>query len=182
MTDITLVIGGCRSGKSDHALVLAEAMPAADRIFVATCVPRDKEMRERVARHQRVRSAAWKTIEAPVDLAATLIEASRPDRILLVDCLTLWVNNLLALSEEVEDLRRHGLELVAALKQTRGPVVIVTNEVGCGIVPENRIARLFRDVVGWVNQAVAACADRVVWTVAGIPVTVKGDPGGAREA
>ena len=174
MTDITLVIGGCRSGKSEHALALAEEISQSDRVFVATCVPHDDEMKDRVARHQRDRDAAWKTVEAPVDLAAAIHNHGRAGRVLLIDCLTLWVSNLMGISEDPDTLRGYAADLVRALEQSRCPVVIVTNEVGCGIVPENRLARLFRDVVGWINQAVAAGADRVVWTVAGIPVTVKG--------
>ena len=174
MKDITLVIGGCRSGKSDHALALAEEISPDGRVFVATCVPHDDEMKDRVARHRRERSPTWATVEVPVDLAATVAEQSRTGRVLLVDCLTLWVSNLMGLSEDPDILRGYAADLVRALGQSGCPVVVVTNEVGCGIVPENRLARLFRDVVGWANQAVAASADRVVWTVAGIPVTVKG--------
>ena len=179
MSNITLVIGGCRSGKSSHALDLAETTSHSDRVFVATCVPHDDEMKDRVARHQRDRNATWQTVEAPVDLPAVIHDHARPGGVLLIDCLTLWVSNLMGISEDPDVLRGYAADLVRALKQSRGPVVIVTNEVGCGIVPENRLARLFRDVVGWVNQAVAAGADRVVWTVAGIPVTIKGDGKGA---
>jgi adenosylcobinamide kinase/adenosylcobinamide-phosphate guanylyltransferase len=143
-------------------------------VFVATCVPHDEEMRERVARHRRLRSASWSTVDVPVDLADAVIEHSGNARVLLVDCLTLWVSNLMVRSEDPQTLRGHIAALVQALSRSRCPVVLVTNEVGCGIVPENRLARLFRDVVGWANQAVAGCADRVVWTVAGIPVTIKG--------
>lgn len=174
MKDITLVIGGCRSGKSDIALSLAEEISDNGRVFVATCVPHDKEMKDRVARHRRERSPTWTAVEVPVNLAATVAEQSRSGKVLLVDCLTLWVSNLMATCEDPDVLRGIVLEMVSTLEQSRCPVVVVSNEVGCGIVPENRLARLFRDVVGWANQAVAASADRVVWSVAGIPVTIKG--------
>jgi len=174
LSDITLVIGGCRSGKSEHALSLAERLSATQRVFVATCIPHDAEMRDRVTRHQRERSRSWTTVEAPLDLAGAVARHARPGAVLLIDCLTLWVSNLLGTSEDPDLLRGRAAELVNALSQSRGPVVLVTNEVGAGIVPENRLARLFRDVVGWTNQAVAGCADRVVWTVAGIPLTIKG--------
>jgi adenosylcobinamide kinase/adenosylcobinamide-phosphate guanylyltransferase len=178
LTDITLVIGGCRSGKSEQALALAESLASAERVFVATCVPNDEEMKDRVARHRRDRSATWTTVEEPLDLAAAVARHARPGRVLLVDCLTLWISNLMAVSEDADVLRGRADELVRALEESRCPVVLVSNEVGCGIVPENRLARLFRDVVGWTNQAVATCAERVVWCVAGIPVTVKGTQGG----
>ena len=173
MTDITLVTGGCRSGKSDNALALAEDISESGRVFVATCIPHDTEMKDRVARHRRERSATWDTVEAPLDLAAAVAEHSRPGRVLLVDCLTLWVSNLMGASEDPEILRGHVDDLVKALEQSRCPVVVVSNEVGCGIVPENRLARLFRDVAGSVNQRVAAVVDTVIWMVAGIPVKVK---------
>jgi adenosylcobinamide kinase/adenosylcobinamide-phosphate guanylyltransferase len=174
LSDITLVIGGCRSGKSEHALAVAESVANSQRVFVATCVPHDAEMEDRVARHRRERSRSWDTVEAPLDLAGAVARHARPGAVLLIDCLTLWVSNLMGTSEDPDVLRGHTADLVDALSRAGGPVVLVTNEVGCGIVPENRLARLFRDVVGWTNQAVAACADRVVWTVAGIPVTIKG--------
>lgn len=173
MTEITLVIGGCRSGKSEQALAIAQAHASATRVFIATCVPHDAEMKDRVARHRRERDPSWVTVEAPLELAEAVSRHAREDAVVLVDCLTLWVSNLMGRCEDPDRLRRQAAELADALARSRGPVVVVTNEVGCGIVPENRLARLFRDVVGWTNQAVAACADRVVWTVAGIPVTIK---------
>ena len=167
-----LVTGGCRSGKSGHALALAEAM-GSKRIFVATCVPHDDEMRDRVARHQRDRSEAWHTLEIPVALADAVDTHSASADVMLIDCLTLWLSNLLMETEDVGEIRAHIDRLAQAVKQAPGSVVLVSNEVGAGIVPENRIARLYRDLAGWTNQAMAAACDRVVWTVAGIPVTIK---------
>jgi adenosylcobinamide kinase / adenosylcobinamide-phosphate guanylyltransferase len=173
-----LVIGGCRSGKSRHALSLAEAA-GPRRIFVATCVPRDDEMRDRVARHRQERSAAWRTLEIPVELAGAIDAHGASADVMLIDCLTLWLNNLLMETEDGDRLRQHIDRLAEAVRRAPGSLVLVSNEVGAGIVPENRLARLYRDLAGWTNQAVAAVCDRVVWTVAGIPVTIKPDRSGA---
>ena len=171
---ITLVIGGCRSGKSRYALELAQALPARRRVYLATCVPRDGEMAERVRRHRAERGAGWITREEPRDLVAVVGEEAGPHQVLLVDCLTLWVSNLLLEHECEEAVTQAADALVGALAKAPGPVILVSNEVGLGIVPDNRLARLFRDCAGQVNQAVAACAGTVVWSVAGIPVAIKG--------
>jgi adenosylcobinamide kinase/adenosylcobinamide-phosphate guanylyltransferase len=176
---ITLVIGGCRSGKSRHAQQLAEEA-APRRIYVATCVPRDPEMHDRVRRHRKARDDSWQTLESPLDLTGVIREQARPGVSLLVDCLTLWVTNLLLEAGEpdagrVETAAR---DLVAGLGAAKGPVFLVSNEVGQGIVPGNALARSFRDCAGLINQEVAAAAGRVVWMVAGIPVVVK--PSGGR--
>ena len=167
-----LVLGGCRSGKSGHALALAEAA-GPRRIFVATCVPHDDEMRDRVARHQAERSDAWRTLEIPVDLAEAIDTHGASADVILIDCLTLWLNNLLMETEDVAAIRQCIDGLADAVRRASGTMVLVSNEVGAGIVPENRLARLYRDLAGWTNQAMAAVCDRVVWTVAGIPVTIK---------
>jgi len=171
-TEKILVLGGCRSGKSDHALNLAENM-GSRRIFVATCVPHDDEMRNRVKRHQAERSDAWQTLEVPVDLSGAIADHSPLADVILVDCLTLWLNNLLMETEDVEGIREHIDQLAQAVQNAPNAIVLVSNEVGAGIVPENRLARLYRDLAGWTNQAMAAVCDRVIWTVAGIPVTIK---------
>ena len=171
-TDKILVLGGCRSGKSSHALKLAEGM-GNRRVFVATCVPHDEEMQARVDRHRRERGDAWKTLEIPVNLAEAIGAHSLAADVILVDCLTLWLSNLLMQTQDSQQIRRHIDNLVDAVKTAPLAVILVSNEVGAGIVPENRLARLYRDLAGWTNQAVAAACDRVVWTVAGIPVTIK---------
>ncbi len=167
-----LVLGGCRSGKSSHALQLAEAM-GRRRVFVATCVPHDDEMQGRVDRHRRERSDTWRTLEIPVNLAEAIHAHSPAADVMLVDCLTLWLNNLLMQTQDTVKIRRRIDELAETVKTAPHPVILVSNEVGSGIVPENRLARLYRDLAGWTNQTVAAACDRVVWTVAGIPVTIK---------
>lgn len=167
------VIGGCRSGKSRHALELAEQMPGTRKVFVATCVPRDEEMHQRVSRHRQERSSSWITLEVPVRLADTISQKSGECDLMLIDCLTLWMSNLLLETEDFEAIDGHVTALTRALAVARCPVILVSNEVGTGIVPENRLARLFRDATGFSNQKVAGCADEVIWMVAGIPVKIK---------
>ena len=173
MKETVLILGGCRSGKSGYALELAAGMAAKNKYFMATCVPHDAEMKQRVARHQAERSARWTTIEVPLMLAEAIRGNSQMGNLIVVDCLTLWASNLM-----VEDNGSEGAEaavqrLTLAIEAARCPVILVSNEVGAGIVPENRLARQFRDNIGLINQRVAACVDRVILTVAGIPVTIK---------
>ncbi len=174
MKEIVLVIGGCRSGKSRYALELAKRIPGEIRIFIATCVPKDKEMEMRIARHKEERDKSWSTIEVPIRLPEAIIEYSRKSDLILVDCLTLWISNLILDNNDV-DISEAALRLTKLLKDAQCPVIMVSNEVGTGIVPENDLARLFRDAAGIVNQNVAACSDRVIWMVAGIPVPIKGN-------
>ena len=167
-----MIIGGCRSGKSGHALHLADPL-AENKIFMATCVPRNKEMKQRVLHHQKQRNPNWKTLEVPIFLSEAIRENSGPGHVILVDCLTLWINNLLLEKYDPENIDRNIQKLVQSLEKTECPVILVSNEVGTGIVPENRLARLFRDVAGFANQKIGASVDRVIWMVAGIPVEIK---------
>ncbi len=169
------VLGGCRSGKSSYALETAQKFSGNKKVFIATCVPRDDEMQLRVARHQQERSRHWHTVEAPLHLSEAIVEAGGKASVLLVDCLTLWVNNLLMENYNSEQILDQVQSLTRAVSSVTCPVILVSNEVGTGIVPENKLARLYRDLVGSTNQAVAECVDQVIWTVAGIPVTIKGD-------
>ena len=161
--DLIFVLGGARSGKSVYAEALVTALPGP-WAYVATGQAFDAEMAARVAEHQARRAAGWRTVEAPLDLAAAL---AVPEPV-LVDCLTLWVSNLM-LAEREPDWPG----LCAALDGRRAPTVIVSNEVGLGIVPDNAMARAFRDLAGRLNQQVAARADRVIFMVAGLPMVVK---------
>lgn len=179
MGAITLVLGGARSGKTRHALALCDARVAAEGlspVYVATAEALDDEMRDRIARHRAERGPQWRTVEAPRDLAGAIRREASPETILLVDCLTLWLSNLLAGGPDAgaPDLDAATTELVAALGEAAGPVVLVSNEVGLGIVPENALARAFRDEAGRVNQAVAAAADRVDFVAAGLTLPLKG--------
>lgn len=173
MNETIFVIGGCRSGKSRHAQDLAESMPGDRKLFLATCVPRDEEMRDRVRKHQEDRGHRWTALETPVKVADAVREQSPKFDAILLDCLTLWMSNLLMETRDETALESEIQELIDALTAAKCPVIVVSNEVGTGIVPENALARQYRDLVGFTNQRVAASADRVVWTVAGIPVPIK---------
>jgi adenosylcobinamide kinase/adenosylcobinamide-phosphate guanylyltransferase len=168
------VLGGCRSGKSGYALETAQQFSGADKIFIATCIPYDDEMKQRVARHQEERSRTWQTVEAPIHLPAAIAETGQEAGVILVDCLTLWINNLLMEKQNSEQILDQVQGLTKAVEAAACPIILVSNEVGTGIVPENKLARLYRDLIGSANQAVAECADQVIWMVAGIPVTIKG--------
>lgn len=170
---IVLVLGGCRSGKSSYALAHAESFFGERNLFIATCVPNDPEMKARVARHQAERDAAWSAVEVPVDLAETIGKESRRCNVILIDCLTLWMSNLFGRTNRQEDIDAYVARLTDALDTATCPVILVSNEVGGGIVPDNALARSYRDAVGWMNQAVAKVAERVVLTVAGIPIDIK---------
>jgi len=169
----TFVIGGCRSGKSRQALELAEKISGSKRIFIATCMPFDDEMKQRIERHKRERDKSWKTVEAPVELSAAINENSREGDVIIIDCLTLWINNLLMEIENPDVINKCIHKLILAIKEAKCPIILISNEVGAGIVPENKLARKFRDIAGFTNQKVAECADSVIWMIAGIPVSIK---------
>ncbi len=173
MKKTTLIIGGSRSGKSRHALRLAEQVSGDRKIFVATCVPQDDEMTQRVTRHQAERGSVWVTLEVPVALADAIAENSSKADVILIDCLTLWISNLFMETDDTRMIDDRVGALEEALSHAQCPVLLVSNEVGTGIVPENRLARQFRDMAGFTNQRIAECADEVIWMVAGIPVTIK---------
>jgi adenosylcobinamide kinase/adenosylcobinamide-phosphate guanylyltransferase len=167
---LTLVLGGARAGKSRHAEALVEA--AADcGTYCATAEAGDDEMAARIAAHRARRGAFWHTIEAPLALAETIIAETRPERPLLIDCLTLWLSNLMHADASL-DPAFAGLR--AALRDAGGPVVLVSNEVGLGLVPQTRLGRDFRDAAGHLNQEMATLADRVVFVAAGLPLVLKG--------
>lgn len=166
--ELALVLGGARSGKSRFAEGLL-ARHAPPWLYVATAEAGDAEMVTRIAAHKARRGTDWMTREAPRDLVGALAEPG--DRPVLVDCLTLWLSNLM-LADAAVDAEISRLE--QALEKARAPVVLVANEVGSGIVPDNALARRFRDLQGQLNQRLAARADRVVLVVAGLPLFVKG--------
>jgi adenosylcobinamide kinase/adenosylcobinamide-phosphate guanylyltransferase len=167
---LTFVLGGARSGKSRYAESLVAALPAP-WIYVATAEAGDDEMRARIAAHRARRGADWRTIEAPRDLCGALAACGSAPA--LLDCLTLWLSNLMLAEADIEAEIKG---LVAALAAAAAPVVVVANEVGSGIVPEFPLGRKFRDLQGTLNQRIAARADRVVLMVAGLPLLIKANP------
>lgn len=176
MNSATLIIGGCRSGKSGHAIKLAESQHGRRKMFIATCVPHDAEMSDRVKRHQQERDRSWQTIEAPVDPAAALCESGPGNDVVIIDCLTLWISNLMLDGLNDDQILHRVGKLCGSLLEPPCPVILVSNEVGAGVVPENHLARRFRDLTGWCNQRVAATCQQVIWMVAGIAVPVKPQP------
>jgi adenosylcobinamide kinase / adenosylcobinamide-phosphate guanylyltransferase len=166
---LTLVLGGARSGKSRYAESLIETT-AGEALYLATAEPLDDEMAARIAAHRVRRGPRWTTREEPLSVAATLAAVTRPERPVLVDCLTLWLANVMAAGRDAD---AEIDALVATLPRLGGAAVLVANEVGLGIVPDNALARAFRDYAGRLNRNVAACAQKVVFVAAGLPLVLK---------
>jgi len=170
--NVTLVLGGVRSGKSRYAQTLASRYRRVT--FLATARPSDREMRERIEMHRRDRPASWKTVEAAFDLPKTIKAESREADLLLVDCLTLFVANAMTGHPRKPSSVLLATEQVCqAIRSSKASVIVVSNEVGSGIVPVYRSGRIYRDLLGQMNQEIAKIADKVVLMIAGIPLTVK---------
>ncbi|MGA0531428.1 bifunctional adenosylcobinamide kinase/adenosylcobinamide-phosphate guanylyltransferase [Hansschlegelia sp. KR7-227] len=169
---MTLVLGGARSGKSRFAEDLVAASPL-DRVYVATAEARDDEMRDRIAHHRARRDGSWRTVEASRQLVGALWNESSPKTVVLVDCLTLWLSALVLADPLIVDVDEEIDGLLSFLVFAPGDVILVSNEVGSGIVPDNALARAFRDHQGRLNQLVAARADRVTLVAAGLPLDLK---------
>ena len=176
----TLILGGARSGKSWYALELGKGL-SEDRVFVATAQGFDEGMRERIARHRADRDESWRTLEEHVEISEVIERECREGRVVVLDCLTLWLNNLMLADRDVEsDIERlveslEGLTVPPPnplLKE--GELILVSNEIGLGLVPDTELGREFRDLHGRMNQRVASVCDRVLFMVAGLPVGVKG--------
>ncbi len=168
-----LVLGGAKSGKSSFALKICNDLNMK-HIFLATAQAWDQEMEERIRRHQAERDDRWHTVEEPIDLAARIRELDNEDTVILIDCLTLWLNNLFMKHEtDYESVYEAIEELAGQLSDIRGLIVAVSNEVGGGIVPENQLSRRFRDAAGFTNQQIASLARKVVVTFAGLPLVLK---------
>ncbi len=172
---LILILGGVRSGKSSYAQQLA-GEDGGQVLFLATAEARDDEMKHRIAKHKSSRPASWATIEEPLNLASALKSKAATSDIVLIDCITVWLSNLLLRENSVteEKMLAEIDKLLNAYKRGKASYVIVSGEVGMGIVPEYPLGRIFRDYLGLANQRLAAKADRVVLMVAGIPVVVKG--------
>jgi adenosylcobinamide kinase / adenosylcobinamide-phosphate guanylyltransferase len=176
----TLVLGGVRSGKSRYAGELARDLPHPVTL-IATGTALDEEMKARIEAHRISRPADWLVVEEPTRLAAALIAAASPNRFIIVDCLTLWLSNLLC-GDDPGALSRESAQLLEALPTLPGHCVMVANEVGLGIIPANELARRFTDEAGTLHQALAAHCDRVIFMVAGMPLTVKAPAATANDA
>lgn len=168
----TLVLGGARSGKSRFAERLA-VRSGLQKIYVATGAAFDAEMADRIAAHQHQRGDDWQTIEEQLDLAGVLARECRPGRVVLVDCLTLWLSNLTFAEKNIAD---ETAKLCDAVSELASACVFVSNEVGMGIVPDNRLSRSFRDAQGRLNQDIAQACSQVVFVAAGLPVLLKPNP------
>ena len=166
---VSLILGGARSGKSRFAEQLICSMPPP-LFYVATAEPRDLEMTERIERHKMRRGPDWQTLEVPLDLNETLKRLDKAGAVILVDCLTLWLANLMAAGC---DIGKSLGSLCGTLSEVQGHIVLVSNEVGQGIVPDNELARQFRDFAGHMHQDIAAVAQLVVMVIAGLPLTLK---------
>lgn len=186
MGRLVLILGGARSGKSSHAERMAREL--GGRVtYVATAQPLDDEMRQRIAFHRAVRPAAWRTIEEPLDLAGAVRTATKESDVVLIDCLTLWVSNRLcgvpypdssaewiaAVSQLEVGLSGELDSIFETVRSHDGTVILVSNEVGMGLVPPSPLSRAYRDLLGMVNRRIAAEAEKVLLLVAGVPVDVK---------
>ena len=167
-----LVLGGARSGKSRHAEALTMAAGPAPWVYIATAEAGDEEMRTRISHHRERRGPGWHTVEAPLDLCGALSGATGVGSCILVDCLTLWLANLMAADRDLAAEQAALTDVLQSVSRAV-PVVLVSNEVGLGIVPDNALARAFRDAAGRLNQAVAAACDHAVFMAAGLPMILK---------
>lgn len=168
-----LVLGGAKSGKSSFALDICDGMDK-EHIFLATAQAWDQEMEERIQRHQEERDNKWHTVEEPIDIVGKIKDFDNEETVILIDCLTLWLNNLFMKYETNYDRVYQEIdELAGQLSNIHGTVVTVSNEVGMGIVPENPLSRRYRDAAGFANQRIASVARKVVITFAGLPMVLK---------
>ncbi len=170
---LIFILGGARSGKSAYALKLAESMKGR-KLYLATAEALDSEMAERIKQHKKDRGDGWTTIEEPIKIAEVIAKNKKYD-VLLLDCLTLWVSNLMHTSfkSEIRNQKSEIPRFISACKNSKANIIVVSNEVGMGIVPDNPLARKFRDIAGYANQKMAEAADEVYFVAAGIAMRMK---------
>jgi adenosylcobinamide kinase/adenosylcobinamide-phosphate guanylyltransferase len=171
----TLITGGSRSGKSSHALALAARALRAGQsaVFIATAQPSDDEMRRRIEHHRRDRAPLFQTVEEPLELRRALLQLEGQTGVVVIDCLTLWISNLMAARRDDQDIMAYARDLAAVLAAAPYSVFVVTGEVGSGLVPMDPVGRRFRDLLGWTNQTMGRAADTILMMVAGYPLRVK---------
>jgi len=172
----TLILGGIKSGKSRLAESLAGGADGENVLFIATATESDAEMRERIRQHRQSRPAHWTVVEEPLAIASVIQKQSAQHRCVIVDCLTLWLTNLL-LCDDADQFPRQRADLIAALAESTSPVIIVSNEINMGVVPMGELSRRFCDEAGLLHQELADICDNVILTVAGIPTYLKGSIG-----
>lgn len=174
MGKLIFITGGARSGKSSLGVKMAKSIKKR-KLFIATCVPEDKEMKKRVALHRKNRPSSWRTIEARKELLSVLEKETKSDIIIIIDCLTLFVSSLLMEKVRKSVIKNEVKKIVKVINQGKAMVIAVSNELGSGLVPENKLGRDFRDIVGFCNQITAAGAREVYFAVSGIPIQIKGE-------
>jgi adenosylcobinamide kinase/adenosylcobinamide-phosphate guanylyltransferase len=170
---IVFILGGIRSGKSKLANVLAQQRNGEDVIYIATCMPKDMELKKRVEEHKRCRPTGWITIEEPENLADVLLNLNTEGKLILIECITMFISNLLLDGIKYESIVNKIKELIKVLKTIKNDVIIVSNEVGFGGISPNKLARQFADILGIANQLIANIADEVYLVTAGIPTRIK---------
>ncbi len=168
------ITGGCRSGKSRYALDYANRR-FSEKIFLATCEPLDEEMAHRVENHRRTRGPEWRTIEEPIEIVDKIGQHEEEETVILLDCVTLWISNLLLKWDDDRRVLGEVSRLIESIKKSKASFLLVSNEVGMGIVPADPISRRFRDLAGWANQKIAEAADTAIFMVSGIPLFLKGN-------
>lgn len=174
MGKLIFVTGGTRSGKSSYAQEIAISIKK-EKLFIATCIPEDDEMKERVRLHKLDRPSSWRTIEENKKLLQVIREETKEDIVIIIDCLTLFISYFLMKGRKGDFIKAELEQIVETIKNGNATVIIISNEVGSSLVPENKLGRDFRDIVGFCNQIAAKDADEVFYVVAGIPIKIKGD-------
>lgn len=174
MGKLIFITGGARSGKSSFGVNMAKSIKKR-KLFIATCIPEDKEMKKRVALHRQKRPSSWKTREVKKELLSVLKKETKSDTVIIIDCLTLFISSFLMEKTRENIIKNEVKKIVKVVNKGRATVIVISNELGSGLVPENKLGRDFRDIVGFCNQIIAAGAGEVYFVASGIPIQIKGE-------